>query len=306
MTLPRLDTRPLDLQSDDILLVTCLRNELLRLPYFLHYYRQLGVNRFLAIDNLSTDGSVDFLLSQPDVHLFRAQGSYSESRCGVDWINETLHCYACGHWALAVDIDELLVYSESESRNLQSLARSLEERHESALPCFMLDMYSDRPFLQTTYAQGSPFLLACPYFDATGYEVATKGPYVGLPTRGGMRQRLFWQGTNRRGRPPVLSKTPLVRWTAEHSYQASTHVLLPIGYSASSGILLHFKFFSDFAPRAHDEVARGEHWQDAAQYEAYADVFLETPGVSAWTPDSVRYKSTLQLEQLGLIRSLRT
>lgn len=36
---------------DHILLFSTLRNERVRLPYFLRYYRSLGVNHFLIVDN---------------------------------------------------------------------------------------------------------------------------------------------------------------------------------------------------------------------------------------------------------------
>ena len=34
-----------------------MRNEKIRLPFFLRYYRNLGVNHFLIVDNDSTDGT---------------------------------------------------------------------------------------------------------------------------------------------------------------------------------------------------------------------------------------------------------
>lgn len=43
--------------ANGILLFSTLRNERVRLPYFLRYYRDLGVNHFLIVDNDSEDGS---------------------------------------------------------------------------------------------------------------------------------------------------------------------------------------------------------------------------------------------------------
>ena len=36
---------------DNILLFSTLRNERVRLPFFLRYYRDLGVSQFLIVDN---------------------------------------------------------------------------------------------------------------------------------------------------------------------------------------------------------------------------------------------------------------
>lgn len=58
---------PLPRHSHEILLFSKCRNESLRLPAFLRHYRNLGVNRFFIVDNESTDGSTEYLVTQPDV-----------------------------------------------------------------------------------------------------------------------------------------------------------------------------------------------------------------------------------------------
>ena len=71
--------------GDEVLVVGCLRNEMLRLPAFLEHYRRLGVSRFLLVDNGSDDGSRELLLAQPDVTVFHTDQSYAESGCGIAW-----------------------------------------------------------------------------------------------------------------------------------------------------------------------------------------------------------------------------
>ena len=56
--------------ADDILLFCTFRNEDVRLPYFLEYYRKLGINHFFMVDNDSNDGGAAFVLEQPDVSLW--------------------------------------------------------------------------------------------------------------------------------------------------------------------------------------------------------------------------------------------
>ena len=57
-------------RQGEVRLFSKIRNEKLRLPAFLRHYRSLGVDRFFIVDNDSTDGSTEYLLAQPDVHLF--------------------------------------------------------------------------------------------------------------------------------------------------------------------------------------------------------------------------------------------
>ena len=63
-----------------------MRNEIIRLPYFLEYYRKLGVAHFLIVDNDSDDGTGEYLADQPDVSLWHTTHSYKLSRFGVDWL----------------------------------------------------------------------------------------------------------------------------------------------------------------------------------------------------------------------------
>ena len=54
------------IRPDSLLLFSTLRNELVRLPYFLRYYRELGINHFLIVDNGSDDGDDDGKQPRPD------------------------------------------------------------------------------------------------------------------------------------------------------------------------------------------------------------------------------------------------
>ena len=74
------------IHSGDVLLFATVFNEAIRLPYFLEYYRNLGVSHFLIIDNGSSDGSVELLQNQSDVSIWQTEASYKRSRFGVDWI----------------------------------------------------------------------------------------------------------------------------------------------------------------------------------------------------------------------------
>ena len=85
--------RMADLRTEPILLFSCLRNEKVRLPYFLQYYRDLGVDHFLIVDNDSDDGSRDYLARQPDVSLWTTKGSYKRARFGMDWLTHLQRRY---------------------------------------------------------------------------------------------------------------------------------------------------------------------------------------------------------------------
>jgi hypothetical protein len=71
LSLPELISRhPVDIAADAPVLLSVVRNEALRLPYFLSYYRSIGFDRFIVVDNDSTDGTRELLLAQPDIFVF--------------------------------------------------------------------------------------------------------------------------------------------------------------------------------------------------------------------------------------------
>ena len=66
-----------NIRPSDILCFSTLRNEAVRLPYFLKYYRNMGINHFVFVDNDSTDGSLEYLAAQPDVSVWTTKSSGS-------------------------------------------------------------------------------------------------------------------------------------------------------------------------------------------------------------------------------------
>lgn len=68
--------------AGDVLVFATLRDEHIRLPYFLRYYRDLGVSHFLIVDNDSRDGGAEYLAQQPDVSLWSTRASYKGGGSG--------------------------------------------------------------------------------------------------------------------------------------------------------------------------------------------------------------------------------
>jgi hypothetical protein len=74
------------IRRHDALLFAAMRNEMMRLPFFLQHYRALGVGHFLIVDNDSDDGTERYLSAQPDVSVWQARAGYKASRFGMDWL----------------------------------------------------------------------------------------------------------------------------------------------------------------------------------------------------------------------------
>jgi hypothetical protein len=117
--LERRDDRCLAIAPEEILCCLVARNERPRLPYFLEYYRKLGVDRFFVIDNGSNDGSVEWLLDQADVHVWYSELSFKRANFGSSWFELLLRRYGVGHWCLTMDADEFLIYEGAPERTLR-------------------------------------------------------------------------------------------------------------------------------------------------------------------------------------------
>jgi hypothetical protein len=294
----------------------------------LKHYRDLGIDRFFIVDNDSNDGTADYLVDQPDVQLFRTANRYSESGMGTDWLNALLAQFGVGSWCVTVDIDELLVYPGSEHASLRTFTEYLDRHGYQAFACMLLDMYPGGPLDDCAYQPGDDLVAASPYFDVGPY---TKSPFdlcPGVLISGGVRERVFHSDFRARGlaariydalyyrvlrdlpwldarppdRPPLLTKTPLVRWDEESRYLKGNHAVSPKIVAPETGALLHFKFLQDFHGRAVHEAARMEHYDGASEYRRYAERLTRDPGLTFTYEGSVRFAGTAQLVELGLMQ----
>ncbi|MCB6178063.1 glycosyltransferase family 2 protein [Rhodobacter sp. Har01] len=307
----RRDLRPVaqrlgELRPDSILLFSTLRNERVRLPYFLQYYRDLGVDHFLLVDNDSDDGSREYLARQPDVSLWTTPASYKRSRFGMDWLMLLLRRHGHGRWCLTVDVDEFLIYPFCETRPLRALTDWLDSSGIRAFSAMLLDMYPQGPIQDQPYREGqNPFEIA-QWFDSGNYLISRNWNYGNLWIQGGPRSRAFFADEPLQA--PALNKIPLVRWHRSYAYVSSTHMLLPRGLNLvfdewggekASGCLLHAKFLDTFAAKAAEEVNRGQHYADSREYKAYIEGLKDQPDF--WCKWSEKYINWRQLEILGLM-----
>lgn len=290
---------------DGPILFSTMRNEAVRLPFFLDYYRRLGVVHFVIVDNASTDGTQQLLQDEGDVSLWTTDASYKQSRFGVDWLNALLGRYGVGRWVLVADPDEFLVYPHCDTRRLPALIRWLESTGAESFGVMLLDLYGKGPVEQTHCRIGEDPVIAAPWFDAGNYVVTRDAHYQNLWIQGGPRLRVFFADEPRHA--PALNKIPLVKWQKGFVYKAGAHDLLPrrlnrtysrTGGSLTSGVFLHAKFMDVLTDKVAEEMERRQHYADSAEYTSYAS---KGGDHTLWTPQSTRYEDWRQLTDLGLM-----
>lgn len=289
-----------------ILAFAVMRNEAVRLPHFLRHYRALGVDHFLIVDNNSDDGSAEMLQFQPDVTLWATKSSYRLSRFGVDWMTWLMMKYGHGHWCLAVDADEILIYPYHETRPLRALTQWLDAAEQISFPAMMLDLYPKGPVSQSPYHAGDDPFAILHHYDPANYTIIQQERLKSLWIQGGPRARTAFADRPRRA--PTLSKIPLVKWSRRFAYLNSTHSLLPrrlnqtydaTGGEAVSGVLLHTKFLHTIVEKSAEEKHRREHFGAPADFDSYYDTLIADPDL--WLPQSAELTGWRGLEARGLM-----
>ena len=341
--LEKLDSRAIPEGAGEIRLFSAVRDERVRLPHFVRHYRAIGVDRMIFIDNGSSDGTTEWLLAQPDCHVFFTRDSYAASTYGVDWVNALIGRYGVGHWCFLVDADELFVYPDFETRPLQDYVRALDAEGAEGVFAFMLDMYPEGPLEAAVLDDDTDLVALAPAFDSeylfqrTPARPGKAPPFPGLRVLGGPRQRFARPvaAEARRGwlhsaasyrfervlarlpkgmraklapllwnGPTTLQKIPLVKPAADFRFNAGAHTTTPVRLARQSAVLLHYKFLADFHARVAKAIAEGEHYRGGAQYMWYRSK-IEASGSSALTyPGTMLLKGSASLAGQGLFRDI--
>ncbi len=297
--LQRMDTKQITLNSDTILCFLVVKNENIRLPFFLKYYRKQGISNFFIVDNNSTDNTLNYLLQQPDVYVWHTKKSFRENK--QKWINSLLHQYGQKYWCLILDADEIFYYPDCEYKTIPELCYQLEQQKKDALQIIMLDMYSDKPIEETQYTPGHNFLEVCPYFDKHFYhyrEGIRKNYYWG-----GLRQRVFSSSDNKTNKKLYcLTKFPLIKYNSNLKLVLGLHYLKNAKVSSTTGCLLHFKYFSFFVNKVREAIQENQYWQNSQEYRKYAHIFQKNNHYTFYIRDkSVKLESSEQLIRMGIM-----
>lgn len=256
-----------------VAVVACMRNEMFMLPHFLAHYRALGVGGFLIADNGSDDGSLDYLLEQPDVALFAADTPYGRSMYGVAWQEALLAAFRPGAWTLAADADELLVWDGTAAGDLPALLAGPEFAQADAVRLYMLDMYPRGPLSGAVF-KGSPFAEAgCTDAEPFRTDTAVRGPFSDQPTwTSGLRHRLI---PGSRPELFVAQKLALLRYRPWMRLTEGLHYVAGARLAGREMVLAHFKYTAAFRAKAEAEVARRQHFNDAEEYRKYLALVSE-------------------------------
>lgn len=141
----REDNRELSLAKNDIIVVSCIKNEKDILQWYNHY-KKIGVNKFLLIDD-NSDFKLIESLPYDDVYVWKPIcGEFRYSK--AFWLEVILSNFAINKWVLTVDSDEYIsipsIFSNEKYYNnlpLTNVIKYAEENNKKYFCGFLLDVF---------------------------------------------------------------------------------------------------------------------------------------------------------------------
>lgn len=297
----RIDTRPVPQTTGEIRLFSVMRNESFRLQSWLAHHRRIGVDRFFVVDNASTDPTIEILLDQPDVHVYRSDEDFQTSQSGRVWLEQLMTTHGVGFWCVVADADEYLAFPHWETVSIRRLTETMQAEGHDVLRCVLLDMYASGPVCDAHGTERmNPFEI-CPWFDPDFV------PFDGAVDHGDDRLAIpTFVGSTRKkvfGVDAYLSKVGLLRFRPDMLLTRGQHGVFGGRPTDVRGVMFHFKFFSNFPGEVARVVLNGERANCSAEWRAYANAFAINPRLSLHDHRSVRLVDSEQLVEIGVLKT---
>jgi len=297
-----------NIKDEDVILLTMGQNENKRIPYFIEYYQQLGVDHFIFIDNCSDEPMSVVIPQQSNISLWHTSDGYAKSNFGVDWMNYFNLKHGIGHWVLTVDLDEFFVFPDMENRSFKDFLYYLDKIEQVSVFAPLIDMYPKGSINTANIQPGESPLNKADHYDSSGYQVFL-GKNNEIYLKGGPRLHHFC-GLDL-DKAPTLNKTPLIKWQANFLYMSSTHEafppflngLNPNQNESASGALLHFKFVSEIKEKAKRAIKSNNHYNNSEEYKTYLSQLEKNENLDLTNYFSKKYIDSSSLIQDGLIKT---
>lgn len=255
------------------ILICALKNDIQKMVHFMEHYRRLGIKKFVFLDNMSTDGTFEYLLEQEDADVYRCAHPFTADR-KIAWVNRLIAEIGMNRWYLMADSDEFFTYYGCREHTINEFVDRVEEKNLKRVGVVHLDMYpKDNLFSKDNTKD---FVQRYCYFDKDTYEFSKAAN--GMRIVGGPRKRIF-------GTTMKVSGYRLVFFEVD-DIVPSAHFMIPFEKSLSVPVYLvslHYKFVneSDYSKMI-EAVETGMHANNSEEYKTYYRILKENPDISLY------------------------
>lgn len=295
--------------SEMVVLLSVMRDEAAILDDFLAHYRRLGVERFVVLDNGSTDGTAERLAAEADIDVHRVRRRFLP-QFKQGWINRAIALYGYDRWYLYADADEHITFDGAGDggigagdggRGFRDLIALAEARGLRRVRGMLIDMYAEEPLSGATPA--GPLAERFPLFDgASSYaEFVCKQR---LSRKGGPRKRLF--AARGLDFDPEMTKYPLFHIRAGEVFD-NPHHLHPYAENFVSPChlgILHYKFNDGFRTKVDRAVAEAGYFNGSVEYRCYHKAIAAGEPLDFVYEGTRRYRGPADLVASGLVAPL--
>lgn len=278
------------------LVFVVVRNELARMKVFFEHYRQMGVERFVILDNGSDDGTLEWLVQQKGTKIYQILEAF-ETQKKTGWIEKLLLLEGRNQWCAVLDSDELLDFVDSEHHTLTDLVHAACRQGYHRIEGVLLDMYAR----ESLFCASDDFVRELRYFDTDSYQLLRSQdiePPIGATVYGGPRDRVL--GGNR-----ALSKQAVFRFSPEILY-VECHALYPLLLGCKElpcwYVLKHYKFLqsdkAEYVRRAREK----SFYNNSVEYQFVQQI--QEQALSFYDEHSCEYRDSHSLTVLPFLQQI--
>lgn len=289
-----------------VVLICLVRNGAYYLDSFLHYYRQLGVEHFVFIDNGSTDETVSLLKQEPNTAILQSHLPWG--RFENDLRNLAADRYARDRWCLIVDMDEIFEFEGQKTLGISGLTTWLTHQSFTGVLSQMVEMFPKAPLAEVANMPYAQVLETFDHFDLSTIDAFSyhdpdlsfsyylqQNALLDGATKvlfGGIRKKVF-------GENCCLTKHPLVFNGQGTEVGIHPHVSAGVRLAPFTTAIRHYKFANDSLSRDQATVRDGSigHGEDKQRIK----VMAQKPELSLWSSDAQKYTGVELLQKQGFL-----
>ena len=286
--------------QEEPVLVCAVKNDLSRIKKHYQFHKSIGIKNFVYIDNMSDDGTYEWLLEQ-DVNLYQTNDIYNSTVRNA-WFRLINDIYGYDRWYLFLDSDEFFVYPNHEKNKIDKLIDYMNLSGKRILKNFMVDMYPNNTvkfFKNNLNGNIEDSIDNYKYFDVDSYKLTSK--ITGPAIKGGPRSRVFSEDGSQFD--TLLTKNPLVYMKKEYFY--TTHFMVPyyLNYNAPLfSILLHYKFLQSDLQKIYQAVKDKNYAGGSSQYITYLNKIKKNEfKLSFHNEKSQKFENSLSIRKINII-----